>query len=140
MEETEKKFPYFSVCFYTALSILGVYLFLCQPIGISIYWGVIAFLSVWNVKEAVDGGVPSILIVWKTLQFMLFFVLALAFAITNHALAIAGLSTLLFQGVIGAVYEIHRSPEEVTGIIFSSLPVVAAYLMMTACLINKIPF
>ena len=138
--ETEKKFPYFTIGFYTVLSILSVYLFLCQPIGISVYWGVLAFLSVWHVKESVDGDVPAIMIVWESLQFMLFFALAMAFAVTNHALAIAGLSTLLFQGIIGTIYECHRSPDEESAIIFGSLPVVAAYLIMTVCLINRIPF
>ncbi len=141
MEENKKhKFPYFTICFYTALAVLNVYLFLCHPTGICVYWGFVTVLAMWNLKGFIDEEEPAILIIWQTLQVALLIILIVAFGFKLHVLAIAGLPTFLLHGTLGVVFDCSKNPDEVSSIILTAFPIITGYLIMTVCLINNIPF
>ena len=133
MEEKEnKRLPYFSICFYTVLAIVNVYLFWCHPLGICIYWGLLALLAMWNVKEAADSdfNTPSVLVVWKFLQFGLFTILAIAFANRNHALAIAGMVTLFGNAFASIIFECFNNTEDVKDTIVTNAPFLIGIIIM----------
>lgn len=141
-ENQKKKLPTFSIIFYLVLTIINVYLFWNHPTGICIYWGIITLLALWTTKEATDKEFrnPTILIVWKGIQFVLYLIITIAFTIHYHALAIAGLSTILLSGIFSTVFECIKRPEEILGNILSSISVFIGYLIMLISLSNNIPF
>lgn len=141
-ENKKQKPPYFSICFYSILAIVNVFLFWCHTIGICIYWGILTLLAMWNLKEAADSdfSTPSVLIIWKALQFGLFTIMTIAFANKFHALAIAGMVALFLHGVVSMIFDCSRNSEEVKRTIIVNVPIVIGYIIMIAALINNIPF
>lgn len=146
MEENEnqkkKKLPTFSIIFFGILAVINVYLFWYHPTGICIFWGILTLLTLWTVKEATDieFRTPTILIVWKGIQFVLYLIITIAFTIHNHALAIAGLSTIVLSGIISTVFECIKRPAEILGTILCSISVLIGYLIMLISLSNNVPF
>lgn len=146
MEENEnqekRKLPTFSIIFLGILAVINVYLFWYHPTGICIFWGILTLLALWTVKEATDKEFrnPTILIAWKGLQFVLYLIITIAFTVHNHALAIAGLSTVLLSGIFSTIFECIKSPTEILGTILCSISVLIGYLIMLISLSNNIPF
>ena len=146
MEENEnqkkKKLPTFSIIFFGILAVINVYLFWYHPTGICIFWGILTLLTLCTVKEATDieFRTPTILIVWKGIQFVLYLIITIAFTIHNHALAIAGLSTIVLSGIISTVFECIKRPAEILGTILCSISVLIGYLIMLISLSNNVPF
>ena len=143
MEEKEsKKPPYFSICFYTILAIVNVYLFWSHPLGICIYWGILTLLAMWSLKEAAEPefSTPSVLIIWKALQFGLFTIMTIAFANKLHALAIAGMVALFLHAIVSMLFECSKNSEEVEWVIIVNVPFLIGYIIMIVALINNIPF
>lgn len=136
----KKKFPYFSICFCTVLASINVYLFWYHPLGICIYWEILTLLAMWNIKEASDDKIPTILVIWKVLQFGLFVILTIAFANKDHVLAIAGISTLLLHGIASTAFDCKREHNDSVCTILISIPFFIGYLTMIVSLINGNPF
>ena len=135
----KKKFPYFSICFCTVLAGINVYLFWWHPLGICIYWGILALFAMWNIKEAADSKTPAILVAWKVLQFALFIILTIAFANRDHVLATAGIVTLLLHCLVSTAFDCNKNKDNAISTILINIPFFIAYTVMIVSLTNNYP-
>lgn len=135
------KWVFITIITNTIIAAIGLYAFYSSRLGMCIYWAIACLLAMWNLKTSPEEKVEAVVSIWKSISFILYLLLIIAFASELHTLALSSIVTLLFQVFFGAVFDdaIRKEKSNRTNII-CSIPIIVSYAIMASQLCKGEPF